>query len=232
MLALRPLSTTKAVNLAKGPNSLALGTDTPRDSVTSKRCPKGCIWTFRSSPRNGNRDLFGTKNCGMKVLMRRLIRRAAPILLATTAMIGVFIVAPSQTVVAKSTPFDALLGSWRGSGKIQLNSGMERLRCNAYYTGGGNQLGMAIRCKSESSNVEIRSKLSLSSGRITGSWEERTFNAAGKATGTARPGKISLRVTGGVTGSMIVSFTRSRQTVSISTQGIALKSVSISLTRS
>jgi hypothetical protein len=31
---------------------------------------------------------------------------------------------------------------------------------------------------------------------------------------------------------MIVSFTRSRQTVSIKTQGIALKSVSISLTRS
>lgn len=164
--------------------------------------------------------------------MTRLIRRAAPILLATAAMIGVFVVAPSQSVVAKSTPFDMLLGSWRGTGKIQLTSGMERLRCNAYYTGGGNQLGMAIRCKSETSNIEIRSKLSLSGSRITGSWEERTYNASGKATGTAKPGKISLRVTGGVTGTMVVSYTRNRQTVSISTQGIALKSVSISLTRS
>jgi hypothetical protein len=164
--------------------------------------------------------------------MRRLIRRAAPIFLATAAIIGVFVVTPSQTVVAKSTPFDALLGSWRGTGKIQLTSGMERLSCNAYYTGGGNRLGLAIRCKSETSKVEIRSKLSLSGSRISGSWEERTYNAAGKATGTAKPGRISIRVTGGATGTMIVSFTRSRQTVSIKTQGIALKSVSISLTRS
>jgi hypothetical protein len=177
--------------------------------------------------------LFGAENYGMKELMRRLIRRAAPIFLATAAMFGVFVVAPSQTVVAKSTPFDTLLGSWRGTGKIQLTSGQERISCNAYYTGGGNRLGMAIRCKSETSKVEIRSRLSLSGSRISGNWEERTYNASGKATGTAKPGRISLRVTGGgVTGSMTVNYSRSRQTVSISTQGIALKSVSISLTRS
>jgi hypothetical protein len=168
----------------------------------------------------------------MKEIMRRLIRRAAPIFLATATIFGVFVVAPSQSVVAKSTPFDALLGSWRGTGKVQLTSGQERLSCNAYYTGGGTQLGMAIRCKSETSKVEIRSKLKLSGSRISGSWEERTYNAAGKATGTAKPGRISLRVSGGVSGTMNVSYSRSRQTVSITTQGIALKSVSISLTRS
>ncbi|HUU24312.1 MAG TPA: hypothetical protein VMW68_01910 [Methyloceanibacter sp.] len=164
--------------------------------------------------------------------MTRLIRNAAPILLATAVLVGLFIVTPSPTAEANPSPFDTLLGSWRGSGKIQLDSGMERLTCNAYYTGGGSQLGMAIRCKSETSNVEIRSKLSLSGTSISGNWEERTFNASGNASGTATPGKIRLRVTGGVTGSMNVNFTRSRQTVSISTQGIALKSVSISLTRS
>ena len=93
---------------------------------------------------------------------------------------------------AAANPFDTLLGSWRGSGQIGLNDGRrERLTCNAYYTGGGSQLGMAIRCQSDTSNVEIRSKLSLSGGRISGTWEERTFNARGppraapRATGSA-----------------------------------------------
>ncbi len=162
--------------------------------------------------------------------MIRPIRKAAPILLATAALLGLFMMTPSQK--AEASPFDTLLGSWRGSGKIQLNTGMERLSCNAYYTGGGSQLGMAIRCKSDSSNVEIRSKLSLSGSRITGNWEERTYNAAGSATGTATPGKISIKVSGAITGSMVVNYNRTSQSVSISTQGSPLQSVSISLTRS
>ena len=108
----------------------------------------------------------------------------------------------------------------------------ERLKCNAYYTGGGSQLGMAIRCQSESSNVEIRSKLSQSGGRITGTWEERTYNATGNASGQASTGKISLSISGGVSGTMLVSYSSSRQSVAISTQGIALKSVTIDLSRS
>ena len=162
--------------------------------------------------------------------MRRLIRRAAPLLLVTAALVGLFMVTPSKEVEA--SPFDTLLGSWRGSGTVQLNSGRERLSCNAYYTGGGNQLGMAIRCTSDSSKVEIRSKLSLSGGRISGNWEERTYNAQGSATGTATPGKISIRVSGSINGSMVVNFSRSSQSVSISTSGSPLQRVSINLTRS
>jgi hypothetical protein len=164
--------------------------------------------------------------------MTRLIRRAAPILLATAALVGLALITPTKPVQANPSPFDTLLGSWRGSGRIMLDSGPERLSCNAYYTGGGSQLGMAIRCKSDSSSVEIRSKLSLSGSRLTGNWEERTFNAQGTATGTARPGRLAIRVTGSVTGSMIVNYSRTSQSVSIATQGIALKSVSINLTRS
>ena len=131
------------------------------------------------------------------------------------------------------TPFDVLLGSWRGSGQIQLDDGRkERLKCNAYYTGGGSQLGMAILCQSESSNIEIRSKLSQSGGRITGTWEERSFNAEGIASGQATSDEISLQISGGVTGTMLVSYSSSRQSVAISTQGIALRSVTIDLTRS
>ena len=164
--------------------------------------------------------------------MRRLIRRAAPIFLATAALVGLALTTPTKPVQANPSPFDTLLGSWRGSGRMQLDSGPERLSCNAYYTGGGAQLGLAIRCKSDISSVEIRSKLSLSGSRITGNWEERTYNAEGSASGTARPGRISIRVSGSVSGTMIISYSRTSQSVSISTQGVALKSVSINLTRS
>lgn len=132
-----------------------------------------------------------------------------------------------------ATPFDSLLGSWRGSGQVQLSNGSrERLQCNVYYTGGGAQLGMAIRCQSESTNVEIRSKLSESGGRVSGTWEERTFNASGTASGQIGSGRVSLQISGGIKGSMQVSYSPTSQSVSISTSGGGLKSVQISLSRS
>jgi hypothetical protein len=158
----------------------------------------------------------------------------ALLLLAAVALAAVFTLAPpSGLEAADRSVFDTLLGSWRGGGQLELSEGRtERLKCNAYYTGGGSQLGLAILCKSESSNIHIRSKLSQSGGRITGTWEERTFNAEGNASGQATGDKISLQISGGVTGTMLVSYSRSRQNVVISAQGIPLKSVSIDLTRS
>ncbi len=164
--------------------------------------------------------------------MRSTFCCTAPLRLLTALVLTVALVSSSSSWAAAG-PFDTLLGSWRGSGQILLSDGRtERLKCNAYYTGGGSRLGMAIRCQSESSNVEIRSKLSQTGGRISGTWEERTFNAEGTASGKATGNKISLQITGGVTGTMEVSFSRSRQSVAISTQGIALRSVKIDLTRS
>src|ERR671922_234736 len=105
--------------------------------------------------------------------MTSMIRRTTLRLLAALALTAPIVLARSGPTVADPGPFDTLLGSWRGSGQIELSQGKtERLKCNAYYTGGGSQLGMALRCQSESSNVEIRSKLSQTGGRITGTWEE------------------------------------------------------------
>ncbi len=158
-------------------------------------------------------------------------RNASLSVLAVLALAVALVLWPSSQAAAGT--FDTLLGSWRGAGQIKLNDGRtERVKCNAYYTGGGSQLGMAIRCQSESSNVEIRGKLSQSGGRVSGTWEERTFNAAGTASGQASGDRISLQISGGVRGTMQVSYSRSRQSVSISTQGIALKSVTIDLARS
>ncbi len=168
-----------------------------------------------------------------KVRPMRFSIRHAPRLRLVPALAAALMLAPAVPSKADPGPFDTLLGSWRGSGQIVLDQGRrERLKCNAYYTGGGAQLRMAILCQSESSNVQIRSALSDSGGRLSGTWEERTYNASGNASGQITNGRISLSISGGVSGTMLVSYTSSRQSVSITTQGVALKSVTIELSRS
>ena len=89
---------------------------------------------------------------------------------------------------AADSPFASLAGSWSGQGKVQLEGGKsEAIRCRAYYNPkeGGRQLGLAIRCASTSYKMEIRASLFDNNGRVTGTWEERTFNTTGHATGRA-----------------------------------------------
>ena len=158
-----------------------------------------------------------------------LIRKAARVLLAT-ALAGVFMSTPSQ--LASASAVDGLLGSWRGSGTAKYTSGSERLSCNAYFRGGGSSLGLSVICNSPTSKVHIRSNLRVSGRKVSGNWEERTFNAAGRASGSVTPGRLSIRISGSVNGSMTINYTKSRQSVSISMTGTSLRGVSMALNRS
>ena len=153
--------------------------------------------------------------------------------LSWPCMLLAVLVNPLSAKAAGGSPIDTLLGAWAGSGSFKLQDGKTtRIKCNAYYTGGGAQLGMVVRCSgSQGDKIEIRSKLSYSSGRLSGNWEERTYNAEGAVSGDAANDHIALQITGGVTGSMKVNFTTSHQDVAISTQGIPLKTVNVSMTK-
>jgi hypothetical protein len=133
------------------------------------------------------------------------------------------------------SPFSTLAGSWSGHGKIRLEGGKsESIRCRAYYTtsDGGSGLGMAIRCASASNKIEMRANLNYSNGAITGSWEERTYNAAGDVKGQATASKLTLRIAGGgLNGSMSVRLGGASQTVSISTTGSTFQGLDLSLSR-
>ena len=159
--------------------------------------------------------------------------RSAILPLVVVATGALTLIVPADTTKADPSPFSTLLGSWGGSGEIRLDKGRkERIKCNAYYTGGGSDLGLAIRCQSDNYKIEIRSKLSYSGGRLSGNWEERTFNASGTASGTASPNKISLTIKGGVSANMLVNYTKTTQSVNISVSGVALQGVRITLGRS
>ncbi len=149
--------------------------------------------------------------------------------LALAAILASGAVTAARSADAVST----LAGSWSGSGRLHYTDGRaESIHCTASYTGGGNELRMAIQCKSETNPIHLRSRLKITGGKASGEWEERTFNASGEATGTSADGTLKLAVSGGAfTGTMTVTYGKSEHAIAITTQGIGMSRASISFKR-
>jgi hypothetical protein len=91
---------------------------------------------------------------------------------------------------------------------------------------------LALRCASASNKIELRADLVASGNRVSGSWEERSYNASGRVTGIAVGDSLRLSINGGgLSGSMLVRTTGGSQSISVRTDTSALKGVSISLRR-
>lgn len=161
--------------------------------------------------------------------------RFAPLLVAASVAAGVLASSQLEPAFAKEPgPFAQLAGSWSGGGQVRFEGGRsERISCRAYYTprDAGSAVNLALRCASKDNKIEMRASLSSANGRVTGDWEERTYNASGSITGRASGGSLTLAIGGVISGSMQVSTSGSRQQVSISTSGAALQGVSISLSK-
>ncbi|CAN0390326.1 unnamed protein product, partial [Phaeothamnion confervicola] len=133
---------------------------------------------------------------------------------------GAFLTAATATPVparAEGT-ISNLAGSWSGGGQLRLDDGRtERLSCRANYSprDGGSGLGMSIRCASQSYKIELRSSMRVDSGRVSGTWEERSFNAGGSLSGRSTSGQLSVSFIGSMSGSLSVSYGGSSQRVSI-----------------
>jgi hypothetical protein len=161
--------------------------------------------------------------------VRRGLRYGASLLLAVALGAG-SLGGPARA----GGPFEQLVGTWAGKGKVTFEGGnSETLACTAYYVSrdAGSGLGLAIHCASTSYKTEIRSNLHHVNGRISGEWEERSFNAAGAASGVVSSERISLQISGAINGSMTIVQAGSTQSVSFSTSGGGLSAVSIGLSR-
>lgn len=156
-------------------------------------------------------------------------RRSAVVVLAALAVCAV------PGLAAAATPFGSFEGTWSGGGRIVLDGGSsERLSCRASYNprSGGSSLGMSIRCASASYKIELRASLVSSGSTVSGSWEERTFNAGGSVTGRNTGSALNLSFKGNVSGAMSVNVGGRQQRVSITSNGGGFQSVSISLSKS
>lgn len=162
--------------------------------------------------------------CALKALLAQL---------GALAFISAATVSLSTHSAAADASLDVLAGAWHGGGTMSFESGKtEDISCNGYYKGAGN-LSVVIRCKGTSSNFELRSKLHSNGDKVSGSWEERTYNATGDASGTASAGKLNVQFSGSLTGSLEMSFSSSSQSLSVSvdTKGAGIKGVRVSLNR-
>jgi VCBS repeat-containing protein len=126
-------------------------------------------------------------------------------------------------------------GFWTGPGRIEFDAAQsEALRCKAYYTTKEqiDHLTMAIHCASVSYKIELRAQLTAQGNKLSGSWEERSFNASGTVTGQIDDKTVSLVVNGGgFSATMLMVHDGAQQTVSITTQGIGFKKVDVCLNR-
>ena len=141
-------------------------------------------------------------------------------------------VAPAMA--ASSNPFVTLAGVWSGSGTARFDNGKtESLRCKGYYTNNGNphDLGLSIRCANASSKVELRANLVDNNGSVSGTWEERTYNQSGSVSGRVTANRMTLSITGGITGTMTVAINGSSHSVTVATSGPSFKGVHISMSR-
>jgi hypothetical protein len=152
--------------------------------------------------------------------------------LGALSLIGAAVSLSTHSATADAG-LDVLAGTWHGGGTMSFESGAtENISCNGYYKGAGT-LSVVIRCKGTSSNFELRSKLESNGDKVSGSWEERTYNATGDVSGTASAGKLNVQFGGSLTGSLDMTFSSSVQSVSVSvgTTGAGIKGVRVSLSR-
>jgi hypothetical protein len=122
-----------------------------------------------------------------------------------------------------------------GAGHIKLDNGRsESIRCSANYVpkAGGSGIGLGLRCASASNRIELRARLTSRGNRVSGTWEERSYNAAGRVSGIATGSTLRLSIEGGgLSGFMVVTTAGRSQSISVRTDGSGLRGVNISLRR-
>lgn len=133
---------------------------------------------------------------------------------------------------AAADAFDALKGGWSGAGSVSFTGGQsEKLRCTARYSGGGNTLGINMRCASSSAQINLSGNLAASGNRVTGDWSESSYGLSGGASGSTSGGSIRLKIDGAASGYLTLSVSGNRHTVAMSVQQGALTGVNVTLAR-
>jgi len=151
--------------------------------------------------------------------------------LAAVLVLGGFSPAAAQ---GAAKLFDAMQGSWTGTGSITFGSGdKERIRCRANYTVDGNHVRQELRCASDSYKFEMQNELTYSDGQVNGNWNEVTRRASGRIYGRVLSGRIeAMAETSGFAATFVLTTRGDQQTVKIESKSPDISDVSISLRRS
>jgi len=153
---------------------------------------------------------------------------------AGAVMIAVLLMtfAPSVVDAQPKDLFTEIRGKWGGNGTLTLRDGTkERLACSSQYGGSATQLSLIISCRSKVNPITMNAKLSANSGKLLGTWEEKTYKAIGTISGVATENKIKFYIGGNVLGTMTVKYSKRTQDVTIKASNVSLQDVRIRMTR-
>lgn len=149
-----------------------------------------------------------------------------------TASVGAAAVAATLHA-ALANPVANLPGRWSGPGSIVMSSGeSEQMRCVATYfvEGSGNSVKQNLRCASQGYKIDAVTNLSVANGRVSGAWEERTWDTKGSIRGDVNGDAFNLTIDGpGFTAAMAVKTDNCRQSISITPRGNAVARISMNL---
>lgn len=98
---------------------------------------------------------------------------------------------------AGGNPFEALSGEWKGGGTITPNKGEPlTVACKATYKVSGSSLNQHLRCAGADYSIDATTKLTDKKGKVKGSWNEKTYDANGGVTGSAKDKTIHAKISG------------------------------------
>jgi hypothetical protein len=186
---------------------------------------------------SGIRPRFARRFDSLDLRGLRMTQRA--VFNAVASALGAALVLASNPAASADAPFNTLNGTWGGEGTLAFDDGpSEKLTCLGYYKSpsDGKNLSLVIRCHGDPDKLELRAKLDYETGKLSGTWEERTFNAAGEVTGLATEKGLDLKFSGSLDGTMLIAFSSSAPStqsvsVTITTANAGLKGAQISLNR-
>jgi hypothetical protein len=166
--------------------------------------------------------------------------KATPVvMLLFVALISSPAESASKKVPPKGTgnPFDLLNGYWSGGGMIAPGKGNpEKVSCRVTYSVAGSAVTQNMRCAGTDYKFNTASKLNYSGGKISGSWSETTYDAAGSVSGTAAGNTVHAVISGDkFSGRLSINVSGSSHTINIvqfdPKSGVYHQAASVSLHR-
>ena len=157
-------------------------------------------------------------------------RGVMALIIPLIAIFGFLTLTPSHAHATEA--FNALKGSWSGSGRVSFSSGeTEKLKCSARYSGGGSNLGLNVRCASTSAQINLTGNLDSTGNKVSGDWNESSYGLSGSANGSASGGNVRLKISGAANGYLTLNVSGSQHSIAMSTQGTPVTGVNVSLAR-
>jgi hypothetical protein len=130
-------------------------------------------------------------------LFSSLTRKALPL---AALILAASLASPAEAAAPKAmggNPFDQLKGYWKGGGTVTpMNGKSEKVSCRVTYNVAGSAVSQTMRCAGTDYKINTSTKLTYKGGKISGSWNESTYDANGGVSGTANGNTIHARING------------------------------------